>query len=211
LSFTPFTIIKLEAHSKEELFERLRNVVLMEDRDTKPYLDASFLLAPLSYSDLWPAQRYVLSNNLIKAHHLEWELAALGHHPLELSGYLTIWTDKSPLPIDLLPPIVEQTIEADGTSHAIVNDGLHRLYIGRLAWKIPRVVLVSNIPPEYPYYAYPIPGVHPWDDITVIEGDSIPPGFVKKWHRTPFNKKLYRDFNSVFQNVGGPRGGGVER
>jgi hypothetical protein len=70
------------------------------------------------------------------------------------------------------------------------------------------VVLVEDLPPQCPYYAYPIPGAAPWDQVAVIEGDKVPAGIIKKWHRTSDNKRLYRDFNSAFQNVGGPRGQG---
>ncbi|MDR2387108.1 MAG: hypothetical protein LBE80_05920 [Deltaproteobacteria bacterium] len=208
MGFTPFKITKVENHSIEELISRLRGLVMLKDRLVKPYAKTSFVVGPLPYENFRPAQRYVLTNNLLRVQCLEWALAEFGFHPLSLDGYLTIQTDQSPEPIDLLPPIVETIIEADGQAINVVNDGMHRLYAGRLEWRIPTVVLVKDLPAELPYYAYPIPGAAPWDQVTILEGDTIPAGHIKKWHRIADNKKLYRDFNSQFQNVGGPRGQG---
>ncbi|MDR0622295.1 MAG: hypothetical protein LBJ61_10535 [Deltaproteobacteria bacterium] len=208
MTFTPFKITHVDAHGPDELLSRLREVVMLKDRSAKPYAQAKLTLRPLPYDLFRPAQRYVLTDNLLRVQCLEWGLAEFGHHPLSLTGYLTIRTDQSPESIDLLPPVVEAIPEADGSTINVVNDGMHRLYAGRLEWLIPTVVLAENLPKEYPYYAYPIPGLSPWDQVTVLEGGTIPAGHIKKWHRTADNKKLYRDFNSAFQNVGGPRGQG---
>jgi hypothetical protein len=39
----------------------------------------------------------------------------------------------------------------------------------------------------------------------VEERDDLPPGYLKKWHRIENYHALYRNFNSAFSNVGGPR------
>ncbi|MDR2368145.1 MAG: hypothetical protein LBF58_08575 [Deltaproteobacteria bacterium] len=208
MTFTPFKIIEVESHGPDELMARLREVCMLKDRSARPYARAKLEVKPLPYDLFRPAQRYVLTDNLLRVQCLEWNLHEFGHHPLALQGYLTIRTDQGPDPIDLLPPVVEAIPEADGTTVNVVNDGMHRLFAGRLEWRVPTVVLAEGLPPEYPYYAYPIPGGSPWDQVRILEGGSIPAGHIKKWHRTADNKKLYRDFNSAFQNVGGPRGQG---
>jgi hypothetical protein len=208
MTFSPFKIVEVQAHGTDELLSRLRKVAMLKAPKTLPYAQAKLEIRPLAYDLFRPAQRYALSDNLLKVQRLAWELGAFGHHPLELDGYLTIWTDQGPEPIDLLPPVVEAIAEADGSTVNVINDGMHRLFAGRLEWRIPRVVLAEGLPRECPYYAYPIPGQHPWDQVAVLEGDRIPAGHIKKWHRTMDNKTLYRDFNSAFQNVGGPRGQG---
>jgi hypothetical protein len=207
----PFSITKVSFHSQNELFDRIKEVTMLKDKEAKPYKEAHLSLKKMYFPDISPAQRYVLSDNLIKAQHLEWELHRHGFDLFDINGYLTIWTDQTGEPIDLLPPIIEKTPEQDGTHHNIINDGMHRLFICRLEWKLPTVLFIENLPKEYPYYAYPIPGPFPWDNIFILEGSSIPPGFIKKWHRIENNKLLYRDFNSAFRNVGGPRGGGHEK
>jgi len=58
------------------------------------------------------------------------------------------------------------------------------------------------VPREYPYYAFPL--VNGWNDVEIVQ--DLPPGYVKKWHRIKNYKTLYRDFNTGFRNVGGPRG-----
>jgi hypothetical protein len=80
------------------------------------------------------------------------------------------------------------------------------MYVARLEWKTPQVAYIRGIPAGYPYYAYPIPGDNCWDVVKILEGSHIPSGLIKKWHRISDNKTLYRNFNSSFTNVGGPRG-----
>jgi hypothetical protein len=208
MSFSPFKITKVEAHGQAELFAGLRKVVMLKDRATQPYAAASLAVTTLPWSAIRPAQRYALADGLAKIHCLEWELEKRGFDLFDLDGYLTVWTDQSPEPIDVLPPIVETVEEADGSRVNVVNDGAHRMYVARLEWKVPKIVLAWDLPPQYPYYAYPIPGESPWDSIVLVEGETIPATMVKKWHRGEDNKLLYRDFNSAFQNVGGPRGQG---
>jgi hypothetical protein len=203
-----FAITGVEVHDPNELFERMRKVTMLSDREARPYENARLTLKKMRYPDISPAQRYVLTENLLRTRHLEWELEKLGHDLFDINGYLTLRTDLSDEPVDLLPPIVERTPEDDGTHHNVINDGMHRLFNGRLEWKLPTVLHVEDVPKEYPYYAYPIPGPFPWDNVVVLDGNSVPPGFIKKWHRIRDNKLLYRDFNSAFRNVGGPRGGG---
>jgi hypothetical protein len=209
MGFSPFRIRKVETHSGDELFSRLREVVMLKDRDVRPYAGARLSLERMQFQAIRPSQRYVLLSGLQKAKWLADELADHGHDPMDLDGYLTIWTDKSDDPIDLLPPVIESHREEDGSVNNIINDGMHRLYAARLEWRLPRVILAQSLPEDYPYYAYPIPGPFPWETVKILEQDEIPAGFIKKWHRIRDNKMLYRDFNSAFQNVGGPRGGGA--
>jgi hypothetical protein len=208
MSFSPFTITKVETHSAEELLAGLRKVVMLKDPKAYPYAEASLSLTTLPWPEIRPAQRYLLVDGLNKVHRLEWELARHGHDLFDLDGYLTIWTDQSPDPIDVLPPIVETIKEADGSLVNIINDGAHRMYVARLEWRRPIIVLAQNLPPQFPYYAYPIPGDQPFEAMVMVEGEVIPANLIKKWHRQEDNKLLYRDFNSAFQNVGGPRGQG---
>ncbi|MDR1037234.1 MAG: hypothetical protein LBT40_11915 [Deltaproteobacteria bacterium] len=209
MTFEPFKILRAEPHGREELMERIRQVGMLLDPERKPYLDADIALRRMPYPEIRPAQFYVLSDGLLKVRHLDWELKRLGHDMLDLDGYLTLTIEGTDDAVDLLPPVVERIAEADGSKNNILNDGMHRLYAGRLSWRAPRVIFVRNVPRDTPYYAYPIPGPEPWERVSIIQGDRVPDGFIKKWHRIPDNKLLYRDFNSAFANVGGPRGGGA--
>ncbi|MDR1546112.1 MAG: hypothetical protein LBU12_05250 [Deltaproteobacteria bacterium] len=208
MTFAPFTVTKVERHDQAELFDRLRQVVMLKDPLARPYAQAELSLRRLDWDEFRPAQRYVLSDNLHKIQHLEWELARFGLDPLALDGFLTLWTDVSDEPLDLLPPVVELVVEADGSAVNVVNDGMHRLFVGRLEWKRPVAIHVQGLPAEFPYYSYPVPGPRPWDEVKIVEGGAVPAGLIKKWRRIPDDKRLYRNFNSAFRNVGGPRGQG---
>jgi hypothetical protein len=209
MGFSPFKITKVEHHSVDELLSRLKKVSMLKNPGVFPYAQAQLSLERMNISDIRPAQRYVLLSGLLKTQCLSHELKELGYDLMALDGYLTIYTDQSNEPIDLLPPIVELHREEDGRLNNIINDGMHRLYAARLEWRRPQVIYAQNLPQEYPYYAYPIPGPFPWEVVEILDNDDIPKGFLKKWHRIRDNKLLYRNFNSSFQNVGGPRGGGT--
>ncbi|MDR2455555.1 MAG: hypothetical protein LBE49_03025, partial [Deltaproteobacteria bacterium] len=172
MAFAPFAVNRVELHPPEELIDKLRQVVMLKNREARPYASARLSLGPMDYSSFRPAQRYVLSDNLLKIQHIGWELKAHGVDPLALEGYATIWTDSSDEPIDLLPPIIEAIEEADGQVINVINDGMHRLFAGRLEWRRPVVVLAEGL--SYPYYAYPIPGASPWDQVVIVEGDKVP-------------------------------------
>jgi len=208
VSMSPFKITDIRLHTRDELFDRLRRVNMLLEKEAFPYRDADISLKKVAFSEVVPAQRYVLEDCLKRAQNLEWELAARGVDLFALNGYVTIWTDRAgDVPIDVLPPIVERSVEADGSVVNIINDGMHRMYVARLEWRMPEVVFIQGVPAQYPYYAYPIPEGN-WNEVTLLPGSRIPEGVLKKWHRIPDNKRLYRDFNSAFLNVGGPRGQG---
>ena len=68
-----------------------------------------------------------------------------------------------------------------------------------------RAALVRGINKNYPYYAFPLP--EKWNNVEMI--DVIPKDYVKKFHVAKDHKFLYRNFNSVFSNVGDSRPYGV--
>ena len=195
-------IERVEHHSEGELIEGLRNVTLLERPTVRIYKDACISLEKIAVECLYPAQRYVLVRELLKVRRLRWELSRLGYDMFELNGYLRLWLRGNDKPVDLLPPIVEESIEQNGHVVHIINDGMHRIYLAYREWIIPQVVFIRGIPKNLPYYAYPNPGR--WSEIELIE--EIPENYIKKWHRIPAHHTLYRNFNSAFENVGAPRG-----
>lgn len=189
-------------HSEDELISRLRDVRLLKKPDILIYKDCLISLEKISTDYLFPTQRYVLIQELEKVRNLQWALKELGYDMFCLNGFLEIWIDGSDQPIALLPPVVEESIEANGAAIILINDGMHRLYLARQQWVVPQVVYIRGIPKEYPYYAYPNP--KRWEDIEII--DELPPNYIKKWHRIANYHSLYRNFNSAFSFVGAPRG-----
>ncbi|MBF0316652.1 MAG: hypothetical protein HQL04_00625 [Nitrospirae bacterium] len=195
-------ITRIERFSEDELIDRLRRVSLFTDKGVYPYKDAFISLERLSTGCLMPPQYYVCSEILKEVRELKWALQAEGIDIFNLDGYVKMWIEGEDTPIDLLPIIVEESIERDGSVVNIVNDGMHRCYVARLDWAIPQVVFVRGVPKGLPYYAYPIPGG--WDKVAIV--DNLSEDFLKKWHRIKNYKSLYRNFNSAFDNVGKPRG-----
>jgi len=195
-------IQKVEHFPPEELCARMRRVTLLKRPEILVYRHADVSLKEIPTSDLHPAQRYVLVQELQKVRWLKWALTHFGHDLFRLNGYLKVWLRGADGPMDVLPPVVEESREANGRTVNLINDGMHRLYLAYLEWVTPQVVFVKGVPEDLPYYAFPNP--RQWDDIAIV--DELPEGYIKKWHRIPDYHSLYRNFNSAFDNVGAPRG-----
>lgn len=195
-------IVKVERHGSGELMERLRRVSMLTHPDIFIYRDAYISLEKIRTEFLSPPQSYILNSELQKVRQLRWALKEFGVELFCLDGYVSVHLEGYEEPVDVLPPVVEESVEADGSVHKIICDGMHRISLARMEWFIPQVIFVRGIPVDKPYYAYPVPGG--WN--SVVTRDDLPEGFIKKWHRISDYKTLYRNFNSSFTNVGGPRG-----
>jgi hypothetical protein len=199
-------IIALEHHPSEALIGCLRRVPLMERTDVLVYSQALISLEQIHPDCLNPPQNYIWLQELRKTQELRWSLSAWGVDLFRLDGYVTYTVrlaSGEEVVYDLYPPIVEESFEADGRLAMIIHDGMHRLYLARMEWLVPQVTYVRGIPKEYPYYAFPRPGG--WEGLDLLADNPDPQRYLKKCHRTRHNKKLYRDFQAVFQNVGRSR------
>jgi hypothetical protein len=194
-------IRSVERFPEHVLVEKLRHVTMLKAPEVKVYDKAFISVETVAVRSLSPPQNYILRSELKKVRDLKWALEDHGVDIYRLDGFVRLMLEGHEEPTDLLPPIVEESIEQDGSVHLIVNDGMHRVYMAMREWVIPQVVLVRGIPKHLPYYAFPVPGG--WTNIE--ERDDLPPGYLKKWHRIANYHALYRNFNSAFKNVGGPR------
>ena len=195
-------IQRVEQHSVDELINNMRKVGMLTHPDDRVYENSTIELPTMHTNDIAPAQRYVLTQELLKVRDLRWALRGYGIDLFKLNGYVSIWLEDYDDPIDVLPPVVEQSVEADGSEVAILYDGMHRVYLARMERSPIQVVYARNVPQQFPYYAFPL--VNGWNDVEIVS--DLPSGYIKKWHRIENYKSLYRDFNTGFQNVGGPRG-----
>ena len=197
-------IIKLTRHSPQELLERLRQVPLLHQPEIRIYDDALITLEHLHTDSLAPTQNYVWLAELKKVQELRWSLAEHSVDLFRLDGFVTYTVrgaDGVEERYDVYPPVVEESMEADGRVALLINDGMHRLYLARLEWVVPQVVYVRGVPKAYPYYAFPRLGG--WEGIDLLPDNPDPKKYLKKCQRD--NKRLYRDFQSVFANVGRSR------
>jgi len=200
-------ILRIEKHSADELIDRMRKVSMLTDPGIYIYKDAYISLEKIRTDFFSPPQSYVLTGELQKVRELRWQLKKFGVELFCLDGYVSVYPEDGGGPVDVLPPVIEESIEADGSVHNIICDGMHRITLARMEWTVPQVLFVRGIPEATPYYAYPVPGG--WSE--VVTRDDLPENFIKKWHRIKEYKTLYRNFNSAFDNVGGPRGRFVKK
>ena len=110
--------------------------------------------------------------------------------------------DEARTEYTLLPPIIEESIENNGQILPVIDDGMHRTYLGLCQHRgTITVVYIRGAQKYAPYYAYPVYGG--WDKVEVIHDT---PTIIKKYHRIQDNKLMYRNFESVFPNCSAPRG-----
>lgn len=190
-------ITDVEHISREDLLAALRRTRLQGFDGAQPYAAASLELARATDPEtLAPAQRYVLRGGVDKVIELREALLPHGVDVFALDGAVRMSVDGEVIPV--LPPIVEESLEPDGRTVLIVNDGIHRVFAARELGLPINVVLARGVPAEYPYYALALPGG--WDE--VLQLDELPDGFQKKEYRRPEGyKALFRDFNALFPGV----------
>lgn len=204
----PIKILRVKQHSVDELITLMRRVPLLGNAEVMPYKDATISLEKIQTDLLAPAQHYVLQANLEQQRNLRLELAKHGIDLFCLNGFVEMEVEGQERMIGLLPPVVEESIEANGRVAHLICDGMHRVYLSRLEWTCPQVVFVRGIPKSTPYYAYPNPGG--WGDVKIVSqlADERGEKILKKWHRIENHKSLYRDFSVPFSNLSVPRGKG---
>lgn len=192
----------------DQLIKRLRLVGMLKSDFTRPYSDAYISLEKINVDCLAPPQNYVLNYELAGKLDLKYALEEHNIDMYNLNGFVEFSVngdlDENGDKIirTLLPPIVEESIEEDGTILPVINDGMHRCYLARTERRKIEVAYIRGVPKHLPYYAYPIRGG--WDSVERI--DSLEKGYIKKWHRIKENKQLYRNFDSAFKTCSKPRG-----
>ncbi|CAI7977303.1 conserved hypothetical protein [Frankia sp. Hr75.2] len=193
-------ILSVEWFPAAELLARIRLTRLRGFDGAQPYLDASIEVVPtIETANLTPSQNYVLTPGVDKIIELRSALLDHGVDIFALDGGVYVTTSDDPGErIPVIPPVVEESVERDGRTVLLINDGLHRVSAARSLGLPISIVLVSGVPAEYPYYAYALDAG--WDG--VIPMLELPDGHQKKDYRQPTNyKSLFRDFNAQFPGV----------
>jgi hypothetical protein len=193
-------LLSVEPFDRTELLSALRETRLRGFGGVQPYAQATLELTPaVDPERLAPAQRYLLRAGVARIVELREALLAHGVDVFALDGGVWIRTAASPDErIPVIPPVVEESLEPDGRTVLLVNDGLHRVYAARSLGLPIATVIARGVPPEYPYYAYALSDG--WAE--VVQLDELPDGFQKKAYRMPESyKALFRDFNAVFPGV----------
>jgi hypothetical protein len=196
-------ILKYELLPEAELLGRLKRTRLRGFDRAEVYRDASLeILEQADPGALVPAQRYVLSEGVQAILDVADAFQPRGIDVFALRGALLFWREGSDpdrdAPIPFLPPLIEESVERDGSTVRLINDGIHRVYAARKRGRKINVVLARNVPAEYPYYAYAL--ADGWAQVHELA--ELQEGYQKKEYRNPENyKALFRDFNEIFEGV----------
>jgi hypothetical protein len=199
-------IQRYELFTEEELLSRLKRTRLRGNaQGERPmvYRDAALEIWEQADPELLaPAQRYVLSGAVSRILELGEAFATEAVDIFALRGGVLFWPENAEgddsQGIPLIPPVVEESTEPDERKVLLINDGIHRVYAAKKLGRRINVVLVRNVPAEYPYYAYALPSG--WAGVSELT--DLEDGYQKKEYRNPQNyKALFRDFNEIFQGV----------
>lgn len=191
----------------DQLIKRLRLVGMLKAEFTRPYKDAYISLEKVDVDCIAPPQNYVLNSELQGKLELKYALEKQDIDMYNLNGFVEFKVDGDldengeEIIRTLLPPVVEESVEADGMIVPVLNDGMHRCYLARTERRRMEIIYIRGVSKELPYYAYPIRGG--WNSVERI--NSLEKGYIKKWHRIQDNKKLYRNFDSAFYTCSKPR------
>lgn len=200
-------VVKVTKHGNEALKQKLKQVTMMKDEKARPYENSTIVMRDFDSRTLSPPQRYVLAKQVLVLRELEWKLNEHGESLLNIDGYLdvTFVRQGEEFVVGVLPPIIEeQEFEIVPHRQDVICDGMHRCYLALTMRRKIKCVHISDIPLEFPYYAYPVEGG--WNNLELLHGRPKGEFYIKKWHRTPDNKKLYRNFVPQFGNLSEPRG-----
>ena len=197
-------ITRVETIDESTLLDMLRTTKLRGHGQYQIYEHADLSLEMVGVLKPFPTQRYVLESGVATILDLHRELRR--HHKIDnflMRGGVWFWfindQGEEEGPVPLLPPILEESHEPDGTTVLLINDGMHRIYAAQHVLRPAlTAVVVRNVPKEHPYYAYPL--INGWASVQMLR--SVSDDFKKKAYRNPDDyKALFRDFNAVFPGV----------
>lgn len=193
----------IEVTPWEELEAMLREVPLLNQPDTRPYVNATMSIERFRLSELMSTTKYVQEDLLAVQGIVRASLLPQGYDQLDLhQGRLTLEGETGT--VRIVPPIVER-YEPDGP-YKYILDGSHRAETARQVGQeegeddpeLTVIYIRDSI--EYPPYALP----NRWDEVHVVPER---PADKAEWknYRDFFNRyDLYRDYNEVFDST--PRG-----
>ena len=193
-------ILSVEHFSADFLLSTLRSTRLTGFGGARPYRDATLeIVQAMEPEALSPAQNYVLTRGVDKILELRTALLREELDIFALNGGVFVMTSDDPdARIPLIPPVVEKWREGGGGTVLLINDGIHRCYAARSLGLPISVVMVSNVPEQYPYYALALQGG--WSKVAAAA--KLPDGHQRKGYRNlEDHKALFRDFNALFPGI----------
>ena len=197
-------ITRIEPISEKQLLEKFQQTRLRGYGQALVYEQAQLsLVRDVDPNTLFPAQNYVLREDYQRLCDFYGLFKAQGYDIFSLEGGLNFWIqeegeDQEEGPIPLTPPVVEISLEPDGRTIPLINDGMHRVYTAKQWKRSLHIILVQNVPNQWPYYAYA--REKGWEGVEELA--ELPDQYVKKSYRDPDNyKSLFRDFNAILPGI----------
>lgn len=192
-------------YSEKDLIKSLRKIILLNsEKKGKPifvYKVASIELKKVDIKELLPIQLYQLtsSNKLIAKLYkiLEEEYK---EDIFNMKGYVKYISNSKHYA--LIPPVIECVRGPKGNIQKIIIDGLHRIL---LAKKIKKqkitAIIIKHVFKELNLPVVP----NSWEELKIVT--TAPESrYKRKWLVPPEKGYLYyRNFQSVFENIGQPR------
>lgn len=198
-------INNLKKYTKQHLIDKLKKVILLNsEKGGKPvfvYKNAKIELKEVKIEDLLPLQLYQLisSNKLVRNLYKIFK-KKYKDDIFNMDGYFTYTADDKRY--TFVPPIIEYVEGSKRKIQKIIIDGLHRILLAKkLKRKVVTAVIIENIPQKLILPVVP----NSWEELKIVK--IAPESKCKrKWLVPPEKGYLYyRNFQSVFQNVGKPR------
>lgn len=200
-AFGPVSDCNLTSYKDwNHLVNYLRRVSLRGDPTLFPYASAEISSKLISIETLNPLSFYVLKSQIEFQQHIHQSL--MNKYALDifnLSGVIEFNLDK--LPITLAPPIVERYKETTGKIkghiYALV-DGLHRCYTAKqLGLKSIRVILITNVAPQFPLVPLPLA----WEQIKpVSKVPEISQKRIFRYNTAQDLQHLFEGYTEVYTN-----------
>lgn len=184
-----------------DVINKLRQVTMLKNSTIFPYNNSFMSFEKFDTDYLFPPQNYVLIPELQSKLELKYALEKWDIDINNLNGAIKFLVEGEKEYRTILPPIIEESIESNHVIYQIICDGMHRIYLSRISRICPEIIYIRGVNKDCPYYAYPT--LNGWDSIKEI--NSLSEISVKKWHRIKDNKRLYRNFDSIFINCSKPR------
>lgn len=188
----------------DELLERLREIPLNEQEDTRPYADATMSIERFKLSELVSTTKYLQEDLLAVQGMTRAALLPHGYDSLDLIQGRVRFIDHLGVERRLAPPVVER-YEPEGM-YKYILDGSHRAETARRVAQEAgeedpeiTVIYVRDGIGDEPY-AFP----NRWDEVRVVRERPEDKSEWKNYRNFGKRYDLYRDYESLFDSV--PRG-----
>jgi hypothetical protein len=190
----------------DEMLERLREIPLLKQPDTRPYAEATLSIERFRLSELVSTTKYVQEDLLAVQGMMRAALLPHGYDSLDLTQGRVKFIDHEGVVRRLAPPIVER-YEPEGT-HRYILDGSHRAEtarsLGQEEGEEDPEITVIYVRDGIAYEPYASP--NRWDEVRVVQERPADKSEWKNYKDFEDRYRLYRDYEGVLDSV--PRGVG---